>query len=331
MTYDTFRTLLFSLGFKSARAIVLKNLDWFTTFGLHKTWTGPLAESPTTVMGLRFPNPVGLAAGFDVNGTRVNNLGALGFGFIEAGSLTESPCAAPQIIRQKKSDSGLSLSFSATHPNVGIDQALLNLKSADGFHLRGGILGISLSLDSPCTEKDLTSLTNTLAKSYKRADYFSFDTAGLSDEVILKGLRALLEKRSEITSKSHASRKPIVVKLYDERAQDALFELLDRLVAAGANGIHAAGLRKEESSQRYLTGSAVCETSLAFLSSVTEHLKDSMPTISSGGIMTPADALKHMKAGAKLVELYTGFILHGPRLINDCIREIEKNRSSLKP
>ncbi len=324
MTYDAFRALLFSLGFKSARRILLANLDWFTIFGCHEKWTGPLAESPVTVMGLRFPNPVGLAAGFDVDGTRVNSLGALGFGFIEVGSLTESPCNASQTVRQKKTATELSLSYSPTHPNAGVDQALLNLKSADGFHLRGGLLGISLSLHS----EDLTGLTNTLAKSYKRADFFSFDTAGLPDEVILKGLRAILEKRSEITSKENARRKPVVVKLYKERDTDALFNLLDCLVASGANAIHAAGLARDEKTNCFLTGSAASESSLNFLSAVTDHLKDSIPTISSGGIMTPKDAVNHISAGAKLVELYTGFVLHGPRLIHDCIREIAKSQTS---
>ena len=331
MTYDAFRALVFSLGFKSARGILLKNLDWFTIFGYHEKWAGPMAEDPVTVMGLRFPNPVGLAAGFDVNGIRVNSLGALGFGFIEVGSFTEFPCNDSQIVRQKKTDTGLSLSFSASHPNDGIDQALVNLKSADGFHLRGGLLGVSLAINPKCTTEDLTGLTNTLTKSYKRADYFTFDTAGLTDEAILTALRAILEKRSEVTSKTNASRKPVVVKLYQDRTKDALFDLLDRLVAAGANGIHAAGISKEAECDRYLTGSAAKESSLAFLSSVTDHLKDSIPTISSGGIMTPEDAVSHIEAGARLIELYTGFILRGPRLINACTRAISQYRASLKP
>ncbi len=331
MTYDAFRALLFSLGFKSARRILLKNLDWFTIFGCHEKWAGPLAEDPTTVMGLRFPNRVGLAAGFDVNGIRVNSLGALGFGFIEVGTLTEKPHSASQIVRQIKEDGKLSLSYSATEPNVGIDQALINLKSADGFHLRGGLLGVSLGLPFEATKEDLTGLTNALTKSYKRADYFTLDTAGLADEEILTALRAILEKRSEVTSKSGLLRKPVVVKLYANRTKDSLFTLLDRLVAAGANGIHASGVSKEEQTGRFLTGSVVSESSLEFLSAITNHLKDAIPTISSGGIMSPADAVNHIKAGATLLELYTGFILHGPQLINACTREIAKYRASLKP
>ena len=324
MQYETVKRLLLTLGAARAHRLVMRNLDWFTIFNFHAAWRGELAESPVTAMGLRFPNPVGLAARFSINGERINSLGALGFGFIEAGPFTARRLEGAFPVREEKGYPTLTFSCDGPMPNVGIDEGLLNLKSDDGFHVCGGILGVSLVKDFREKLNTFEDLRISLRKSFKRADFFSFDTTGLGDTEIQNGLRALREERKKVSEELSFPSKPIVVKLYSGRDRDALFSLLDNLIAAGVDGLHVAGTVKDPLTGRHLTGARVRDTTMQLLATTKDHIQDSVPLITSGGICSAKDATDCIEAGAKLVELLTGFVDQGPRLITEAVRAIAR-------
>ena len=322
MQYETVKRLLLTLGPARAHRVVMKNLDWFTIFNFHAAWRGELAEHPVSVMGLRFPNPVGLASGFSINGERINSLGALGFGFIEAGPFTATRLEGAFPVREEKGYPTLTFSCDGPMPNVGIDEGLNNLKSDDGFHVCGGVLGVSLVKDFRENLNAFEDLKISLRKSFKRADFFSFDTAGLGDSEIQNGLRVLLDEREKTSEEFSLPSKPIVVKLYSGRDRDALFPLLDSLIDAGVDGLHVAGSLKDPLTGRILRGAVVRDTTMQFLTTTKDYIKDSAPLIASGGICCAKDAVDCIEAGAKLVELLTGFVDRGPALVTEAVRAI---------
>ena len=144
MLYSLCRRVLFSLQPETAHQLTMANLDWAVHFGLHKYLTHTPDENPIEVMGLRFPNTIGLAAGMDKNGTRVSAFGGLGFGHVEIGAIT--PLAQPgnpkpccfRVIPAKGIINRMGFN------NEGCDKVIQNLRSADAFRLRGGILGINI-------------------------------------------------------------------------------------------------------------------------------------------------------------------------------------------
>ncbi len=328
MQYETVKRLLLTLGPARAHRLVMKNLDWFTIFNFHAAWRGELAESPVTVMGLRFPNPVGLAAGFAVNGERINSLGALGFGFIEAGPFTAARLDGSFPIREEKSYPTLTFSSDGLMPNVGIDAGLINLKSDDGFHICGGVLGISLVKDFREKLSNFEDLRIAMRKSFKRADFFSFDTVGLGDAEIQNGLLALVEERKKVSEALSLPLKPIVVKLYSGRKSEALFPLLDSLIAAGVDGLHVTGLVKDPLTGRRLTGAVLRDATMQFLATTKGYIKESVPLIASGGICCAKDAAECIESGAKLVELLTGFVDQGPALVTEAVRAIAREEKT---
>ena len=139
------------LPFETALRLCTGNLDWFTLLGLHSTDVPPPPEDPVTVMGLRFPNPVGMAAGFDADGQCVSALGALGFGFVEVGTVTaepQQPAGEPARLDRRER----SITRGPCRPSAGIARVNANLRSAEAFRLRGGVTGISIGLGHPLVQ-----------------------------------------------------------------------------------------------------------------------------------------------------------------------------------
>ena len=144
MLYNTARRVLFAMNPEMAHSVTMANLDWIVHMGLHKLVSYVPDDDPVTVMGVRFPNAIGLAAGMDKDGTRVSAFGGLGFGHVEVGTIT--PLAQPgnpkpRLFRLIPAGGIINrMGFN----NQGVEQVLKNLRSADGFRLRGGVLGINI-------------------------------------------------------------------------------------------------------------------------------------------------------------------------------------------
>ena len=167
MLYKLAKSILFQMQPETAHHVIMANLDWITTLGLHKLLTHTPPEDPVEVMGIRFPNTIGLAAGMDKDGERVSAFGALGFGHVEIGTIT--PVAQPgnpkpRCFRVIPAEGIVNrMGFN----NVGCEQVLRNLKSADAFHLRGGVLGINIGKNAVTPiENAISDFRICLAKSY---------------------------------------------------------------------------------------------------------------------------------------------------------------------
>lgn len=323
MRFATVKKILDCLSAQRAHRLVLNNLDWFTVFGLNAEMAPTAPENPVWVMGIRFPNAVGLAAGFDTNGECISSLGGYGFGHIEVGSLSASPITGSFDVRREKKD-GLTLSYESPIVNDGIDKVLVRLKSADAYHLRGGVLGINLRLDPTRAESSFDDLALCFEKAYKKADYVTLNAAVLSCDDAIRAVRYLLDTRQRLLDSEPVKKKPIAVKIAPE-AKETLLPRLDALLKSGAEALIATSGKQSEGGKTYLSGRALTDDALKTLFLVTQHIDKAVPVIACGGIRSGEEALSRIQAGASLVQLLTGFVEFGPALVYECIRAIKSD------
>ncbi len=306
---QTAQAILPHLTPETARKLTVRHLDWATTLGYTADITRVPAEDPVTVMGLRFPNRIGLAAGFDKEGTAVSALGSFGFGHVEVGTVfPKGHRSEPRHrIRRFNKDEAVT---EIGHPDgIGLTAVEENLKSAQAYKLRGGILGINLPLS------DLTP--DTVIQAARSADYLTLNTDGLSAADITDHLTTL----TPVFQEKHC---PVALKLSPD-LEDATFlklldiaaDTVDALVLTGSTQLGALGPTPLPAGTR-LSGAPLKERALSALRTAAEHLDGALPLIASGGILSENDVVERLDAGALLVQLFSGFIFHGPLFPADC-------------
>ena len=335
--YNIARRVLFSMNPETAHAVTMANLDWVVHAGLHKLITHMPDEDPVTVMGVRFPNTIGLAAGMDKDGTRVSAFGGLGFGHVEIGTIT--PLAQPgnpkpRLFRLIPAEGVINrMGFN----NEGVVQVLENLRSADAFRLRGGVLGINIGKNAVTPiENALSDYVKCLDAVYDHADYIAVNISSPNTKNLrtLQGegeldhlVKGIVEKRADLKAERNDKHVPIAVKLAPDLENDEILRCVDTLMKYGIDAVIATNttiarkrvqglLHAEETGG--LSGAPLRERSTEVVRLVAEHVKGELPIIASGGVMSGADAVEKMEAGAQLVQLFTGFIYKGPALIAEC-------------
>ena len=261
-------------------------------------------DDPVEVMGLRFPNTVGLAAGMDKDGKHVTAFGGLGFGHVEIGTIT--PLAQP-----------------------GVDKVLENLRSADAFRLRGGILGINIGKNAVTPiENALSDYEKCLDKVYDAADYIAVNISSPNTKNLrqLQGkgeldhlVEGIVKKREELKAARNGKHVPIAVKIAPDLENDEILRCVDTLIANGIDGVEGLDHANETGG---LSGAPLRERSTEVVRLVADHVKGAIPIIASGGVMTGADAVEKIEAGAQLVQLFTGFIYNGPKLVADSVEAV---------
>ena len=349
MLYSLCRRVLFSLQPETAHQLTMANLDWAVHFGLHKYLTHTPDENPIEVMGLRFPNTIGLAAGMDKNGTRVSAFGGLGFGHVEIGTIT--PFAQPgnpkprcfRVIPAKGIINRMGFN------NEGCDKVIQNLRSADAFRLRGGILGINIgkNMATPI-ENALSDYEKCLDKVYDHADYIAVNISSPNTQNLrdLQGadkfddlIAGIVARRHTLKDARNGKHVPIAVKLAPDLENDDILRCVDTLMSHGIDGVIATNttIRRDalqgmphRTEEGGLSGAPLRERSTEVVRLIADHVQGELPVIASGGVMTPQDAVEKMEAGAKLVQLYTGFIYSGPALIADCSEAVARWRTEQK-
>jgi dihydroorotate dehydrogenase len=295
---------------------------------------------PTKVMGIRFPNPVGLAAGLDKNGTAVDGLGAMGFGFVEVGTVTPRPQPGnpkPRLFRIPEHQAIINrMGFN----NAGVDQLLKNLERSS----YQGVLGINIgkNKDTPNEQAHLDYLL-CLRKVYSRASYITVNvsspnTPGLRTLQFGESLNILLDalktEQARLAS-IHGRYVPIAVKIAPDMDNDELglvaaslktYEM-DGVIATNTTlsreGVEDSPLAQEAGG---LSGAPVRNRSTATIRALAEHLDGALPIIGVGGITEGFDAAEKIEAGASLVQIYTGFIYRGPALVRDSVAAIAELR-----
>lgn len=331
------RNVFFRFNPERIHNLIISNLDWVVTLGLLNRFIHTPREDPVTVMGLRFPNSIGLSAGMDRNGECVSAFGSFGFGHVEVGTVT--PVAQPGNPRPRyfRLPSAEALINRFGFANDGCEHVLRNLKSADAFHLRGGILGVSIGKNT------LTPIDNAVSdyrialnKMYSRADYITLnisspntrDLFSLQARVPLKELLTEIDReRSRMIECGHPY-KPIAVKLSGDLTEDELLESLDTIVACRMDGVILAnattdhtdvqGLRHCDE-EGGLSGRPLMRKSTDLVYRAAGHLNGALPIIATGGVMSGEDAVEKMRAGASLVQIHTGLIYRGPTLAAEAV------------
>lgn len=341
MLYNIARRVLFSMNPEMAHAVTMTNLDWIVHLGLHKLITHMPDDDPVTVMGVRFPNTIGLAAGMDKDGERVSAFGGLGFGHVEIGTIT--PLAQPgnpkpRLFRLIPAEGVINrMGFN----NEGVVQVLENLRSADAFRLRGGVLGINIGKNAVTPiENALSDYEKCLDAVYDHADYIAVNISSpntknlraLQGESELENLvKGITAKRAALKEARNGKHVPIAVKLAPDLENDDILRCVDTLMVHGIDGVIATNttiarkrveglLHAQETGG--LSGAPLRERSTEVVRLIAEHVKGELPIIASGGVMTGQDAVEKMEAGAQLVQLFTGFIYKGPKLVADSVEAI---------
>ncbi|OUD16246.1 quinone-dependent dihydroorotate dehydrogenase [Thioflexithrix psekupsensis] len=344
MLYSLLRPLLFSLEPEKAHTKTLATLALLERFGLaHFLFTAP-ENKPVQIMGLTFPNPVGLAAGLDKNGEYIDALACLGFGFLELGTVTplaQSGNPLPRLFRILQAQALINrMGFN----NHGIDYLLDNVKKRK----YQGILGINLGKNAITPlEKATDDYLIGLHKVYAYADYITINisspnTPGLRQLQQIEPLAQMLSglKQAQHTLHQQQGRYvPLVVKIAPDLTPEDLKAIAEQLLIHRLDGVIATNTTLErEAVKNYLygnetgglSGAPLTSLSTAIVAQLHEQLAGQIPIIAAGGIMTPADAQAKLDAGASLVQIYTGLIYHGPELVKKTVAHLKlRNNDSI--
>ena len=289
------------------------------------------------VFGIKFPNPVGLAAGFDKDARLIDELSCFGFGFIEIGTLTPKPQDGnpkPRLFRLK-ADSGIinRMGFN----NSGVEDAIIRLKNRKSDTIIGGNIGKNkLTLNENAADDYVISF-NSL---FPYVDYFvvnvsSPNTPGLRDLQEKEPLTNLLNSLQEINNKNE-KRKPILLKIAPDLTNEQLDDIIQIVHDTQIDGVIATNTTIDRSRLKTdkneledignggLSGNPLRERSTEVIRYLSENSNKAFPIIGVGGIHTAEDAIEKIDAGAVLVQVYTGFIYEGPRLVKRINKAILK-------
>jgi dihydroorotate dehydrogenase len=341
--YGLARALLFALDPETAHDATLRALAAAHAVGATRVLRPDLPDDPVQVMGLRFPNPVGLAAGLDKNGAFVEALADLGFGSIEAGTVTPRPQPGnprPRVFRLPRAGALINrLGFN----NDGLDAFVARVRSARP----GALLGINLgkNADTPI-ERAGDDYAQGLAAAYPYAHYVTInisspntrDLRALQGPDELQALLARLAGERARLSDRYGRRVPIALKIAPDLGDEDLKRIADALVAHGMDAAIAtnttvardavAGLPGAQQAGG-LSGQPLFARSTQVVHALAAHLQGALPIIGVGGIFSGADAVEKLRAGASLVQLYTGLVYRGPPLVAECRRAIAAWRLQL--
>jgi dihydroorotate dehydrogenase len=332
--YPLIRPLLFSLDGEQAHAVTFSMLETAHTLGM-LGGHGSKPEDGVTLMGLRFPNRVGLAAGLDKNARHIDALGGLGFGFIEAGTVTAEPQvgnARPRLFRLPEANALINrMGF----PNEGA--AVIAPRLARRKF--GGVCGINIGKNAATPLEDAArNYVECFRVVAPHADYVAVNvsspnTANLRQLQQVDQLRpileALLAARSQLLSGSSSSKSlPILVKVSPDLVSDDLAAIARLVRELRIDGVIATnttitrdvvkGVRNSEQAGG-LSGAPIRELALKSIPILREHLGSDVPLIAAGGIDSGAAAVAALQAGADLIQIYTGLIYRGPKLVTEIL------------
>jgi dihydroorotate dehydrogenase len=322
--YGLARPFLFALDPEAAHRLTLQLAGWLKY--------PEVRSSPVEIMGLKFPNPVGLAAGLDKDAAHIDALARLGFGFLEVGTVTPRPQPGnpkPRLFRLVESDALINrFGFN----NVGVDEFLRNVGRARWR----GILGINIgkNADTP-PERAIDDYAIGFEKVYAAASYVTVNVSSpntknlraLQDDEQLNALLKRLSSMREDLANKHGKRVPLALKIAPDLNDAQIQAIADAVrrhrvdaVIATNTSVSRAGVEgvKHAEEAGGLSGAPIGERATDVLRKMHFHLKNEAALIGAGGILSGTDAAEKMRAGASLVQLYTGLIYRGPELVGEC-------------
>lgn len=332
--YTLLRPLLFTLDAESAHHLTLESLQLAARAGLAGACAPRANAAPRTVMGISFPNPVGLAAGLDKNGEYIDALAALGFGFLEIGTVTPRPQPGNPRPRMFRLPAARAVINRMGFNNHGVDALVANVQRA---RFRG-VLGINIgkNFDTPI-EHAADDYLICLRKVYAHAGYVTVNISSPNTKNLrqlqqtdeLGQLLAALQNERERLADQHGRRVPLALKIapdLDPSQISAIAGLLvthriDAVIATNTTTARDAVMQLPHGAETGgLSGAPLTVQALSVTAQLATALGGAVPVIGVGGIMSGNDATARMQAGASLVQLYTGLVYAGPALIGDCIK-----------
>ena len=339
MLYPLIRKFFFALDPELAHGLGMNGIEFLNRAGIACLLAKPVAANPVELMGLTFPNPVGLAAGLDKNGEHIDALASLGFGFIEIGTVTPRPQPGnpkPRMFRITEKQAIINrMGFN----NHGVDQLLANVAKSK-FAQAGGILGINIgkNFDTP-VERAVDDYLIGLDKVYAHASYVTVNvsspnTPGLRSLQFGDSLRQLLEalrQRQEDLAVVHGKRVPLAIKIAPDMTDEETVDVARALLDTGMDAVSATNTtlsREGVEGLQYadeaggLSGAPVRDKSTHTVRVLAGELQGRLPIIAVGGITEGQHAADKIAAGASLVQIYSGFIYQGPALIRQAVDAI---------
>ncbi|MDH4569501.1 quinone-dependent dihydroorotate dehydrogenase [Pseudomonas sp. BN414] len=334
--YKLARELLFSLSPETSHELSIDLIGAGGRLGLNRLLTKAPASLPVKVMGLEFPNPVGLAAGLDKNGDAIDGFGQLGFGFVEIGTVTPRPQPGnpkPRLFRLPQAEAIINrMGFN----NLGVDHLLARVRASH----YDGVLGINIgkNFDTP-VERAVDDYLICLDKVYDHANYVTVNvsspnTPGLRSLQFGDSLKQLLEAlrtRQEALAARYGKHVPLAIKIAPDMSDEETAMVAKALLESGMDAVIATNTtlgREGVEGLPYgdeaggLSGAPVRDKSTQTVKVLAGELGGRLPIIAVGGITEGRHAAEKIAAGASLVQIYSGFIYKGPALIREAVDAI---------
>ena len=336
--YPLARAAMFRMKAEDAHALTMKGLNAMVATGTAGLINGTIPDDARTVMGLRFPNPVGLAAGADKNGECIDGFGALGFGFMELGGVTPRPQPGnpkERLFRLPQANAVINrLGFN----NHGVDVLVENLKRRK----YRGIVGVNLgkNLDTPL-EKAADDYAICYEKVYAHTDFATVNISSpntknlrqLQGEDELGPILARIKGEQARLADVHGKLVPVAVKIAPDLTPEQIEAIAKVLIKHRIDAVIATNTTISREAVAHLphgqeagglSGAPVFEASNRVIAALARHLDGALPIIGVGGILSGADARAKIDAGASLVQFYTGLIYRGPELVAEVARALRK-------
>lgn len=335
--YPLLRPLLFSLDPEDAHDTTLKLLAMAYDSGLSKLVYPTIADRPVEVMGLHFKNPIGLAAGLDKNGEYIDALAALGFGFIEIGTVTPRPQPGnpkPRLFRLPEHQAIINrMGFN----NLGVAYLLGQVQKS----AYKGVLGINIgkNFDTPIVDA-VGDYVIGLRLAYPYASYITLNISSPNTKNLrqlqqadeLKVLVSTLKEEQLKLHQAHGRYVPLVLKIAPDLSEEEIQDIAQLLLEFAIDGVIATNTTLARDSIAThplaqeaggLSGAPVKAQATWVVRQLSEALQGKLPIIAAGGILSAADAQEKLAAGASLVQIYSGLIYQGPQLLANIAKSLK--------
>ena len=340
--YALARPFLFGLDPEAAHDLTLGSIARLQNTAAQCLWSQARVADPVTVAGLRFPNRVGLAAGLDKNGRCIDGLGAMGFGFIEVGTVTPKAQPGNDKPRMFRLPERQALINRLGFNNEGLDAFLSNVQKARSFRAAGGIVGLNIGKNAVTPiERAVDDYLTCLSGVYPHADYVTINISSpntrnlreLQSDGALDFLLSLLQARRQELAQQHSKRVPMFVKIAPDLEPQQVDVIAASLQKNQIDGVIATNTTVARDAVQGLpharevgglSGAPVLEASNRVIRLLRHALGSGFPIIGVGGVMSGADARSKIDAGADLVQIYTGLIYQGPALVGQAARALAR-------
>jgi dihydroorotate dehydrogenase len=333
--YALARPLLFTLDPETAHNLTLPSLRRAHALGLTGIVKKPLPD-PRTIMGITFPNPVGLAAGLDKDGAYIDALAALGFGSIEIGTVTPRAQAGNPRPRMFRLPAARGIINRMGFNNGGVDAFIANVEASRFYQEKQGVLGLNIgkNADTPI-ERAAEDYLHCLRKVYPYASYVTVNISSPNTKNLrqlqggseLDGLLAQLKGEQSRLADEHGRYVPLALKIAPDVDGDQIRDIGAALLRHGIDGVIATNTtlnRRDVEGMRHatqqggLSGAPVLDMSNIVIRALKAEVGEAVPIIGVGGILSGKDAKTKIRAGAEMVQLYSGLIYRGPALVREC-------------